>query len=59
MELTTDQMQMIMVDAQTGREPRVQGPEADEFREDLKPDIALAKKNGWVLAIPQEWPEVE
>jgi len=55
MPLTTKQMQMIAVDKQTGREQRVNGPEADKFRKDLDKDFALAKKNGWTISIPGEW----
>jgi len=55
MKLTSEQMQTIVVDEMVGRDPRVKGKAADEFRKDLQPDIKLAKKNGWTIDIPPEW----
>lgn len=55
MKLSSEQMQTIMVDEVIGREPRITGKNADEFRKQLQPDVALAEKNGWVIDIPPEW----
>jgi hypothetical protein len=58
MTLTTDQMTRIVQDEMNGRKtPRETGKEADDFRKAIKPDIELAKKNGWEIRIPSEWPE--
>ena len=40
-----------------GNQPRVQGPEADQFRKELETDIAFAAKTGSVIDVPGEWPE--
>ena len=55
--LTTDQMNTVAVDQILGRPPRIQGPDADELRESIAADMAEAKKNGWTLTIPNEWPD--
>ena len=57
--LTTDQVHMITMDVLQGAEPRVLGPEADAFRMALAKDIALAKKNHWVLELPFEIPNAD
>ncbi len=57
MPLTTEEMNMVMVDLMNGRvPPRVSGPEADKLRESLKDDARAAREAGWVLDVPAEWP---
>lgn len=58
MTLTTDQMQQIVADEMVGRPPRVTGPEADRFRQRIKSDIERAKREGLVVEITNEWPEI-
>ncbi len=53
--LTSEQMQRILSDEVNGKEPTIHGEEADQFREDLKPDLKLAKEKGWIIEIPGEW----
>lgn len=55
MPLTSEEMETIIVDEMQGKEPRVVGDEADEFRESIKEDIELARANGWEIEIPAEW----
>ena len=57
--LTTDQVHIITMDVLQGVEPRINGSEADAFRVALTKDIALAKKNKWVLELPFEIPEFD
>jgi len=54
--LTTEQIQQITTDRMNGKQPRVQCPEADQFRQSLERDIAEAARNGWVIEIPPEFP---
>ena len=58
MTLTTEQVIEILIDATTGREPSVTGPEADELRQAIAKDIEKAKEQGYSIRVPSEW-EVE
>jgi hypothetical protein len=52
-KLTTDEMNDILVDELTDREQK--GPDAKEFRKELRKDIKLAREKGWDITIPAEW----
>jgi len=56
--LTTDEMIQIQVDLMNDKTPRVTGPDADAYRQSLEGDIAKAKKEGWSLDVPKEWPDM-
>jgi hypothetical protein len=58
MALTAEQIVTITIDKVTNSPPRIEGKEADEFRAKLDKDIALCKKNGWVLSLPFEVPDI-
>jgi hypothetical protein len=58
MSLTSEEITIVARDLILGNKPKITSKEADAFREALKVDIALAKKNGWTLELPFEW-EVE
>jgi hypothetical protein len=55
MELTTDQLITISVEATLGKEPTIFGKEADEYRKSVAETLALCKEKGWVMEIPSEW----
>lgn len=55
MPLTAEEMEMILVDEMTGREPSVSGAEADAFRQDLQADLKLAEEKGWTIEVPSEF----
>ena len=58
MNLTSEQMQRITKEEILEMEPSIRGPDADEFREQVKRDIAKAAKDGIMLTIPNEWPDL-
>jgi hypothetical protein len=55
MSLTADEMKSIMVDTLNNRKPRVQSSEALEFQKEIRDDMEMCKKKGWVMSIPGEW----
>lgn len=57
--ITTEDMQRIMTDELLGRPQRVTGPQADKFLQDFRSDRELAEKDGVVLDVPLEWPEMD
>lgn len=57
--LTSEQIEMILMDLLQDKPPRVKGKEADEMREELKKEIAFAEANGLVVEIPSEIPYIE
>ena len=54
-DLTTEEMNQILVDQLVGREPRIWGSEADALRKSLTKDIADAKVSGYQIEIPGEF----
>lgn len=59
MNLTTEQMNRIAVEEINGMEPTIRGPDADKFRDGIKRDIEKAKRDGIMLTVPNEWPDVD
>lgn len=57
--LTTEQMQSLVVSAVTGSEHTVKGAAAEKFLTGLQSDIETAKKAGYMISIPSEWPAPE
>jgi len=57
--LESDQIIMVATDLLNGKEPRVEGQEADDLREQLKKEIKLAEENGWIVDIPAEWEDID
>lgn len=53
--LTSNEMNMLVVDEMNEKPHRVIGPEADEFLKSLRKDIEKAKKERLVLDTPSEW----
>lgn len=58
MPLTTDEMNIVLVDHLNGSKPRITGPDAEQFLKEVQPDIDKANKEGLVVEVPAEW-EVE
>lgn len=50
--LTNREMEIILVDLMLGREPRIKGKLADEFRRKCQKDIDRVKENGGAIEIP-------
>jgi hypothetical protein len=48
-------MKQILEDTMQGKASRIKTAEADAFQKELKIDIDLAKRKGWVIDIPNEW----
>jgi len=53
--LTLDQIEIIATDYLLGKEPRITGKEADDFRKMLEKDVEFMKKNGGVLELPFDY----
>ena len=53
--LSLEQMKQILEDTMQGRASSIKTSEADAFQKELKIDIDLAKRKGWVIDIPNEW----
>jgi len=56
--LTSEEVEMIVLDIVRGVPLRVFGTDADEFSEQFAADIRLANENGWTIELPFEIPDV-
>ena len=57
--LSPRQMEIIMVEVSTGKEPSFHSPEADAYREEFTRDKAALEAKGGTYIIPHEIPETE
>jgi hypothetical protein len=56
--LTSDEIQTIAKEIMNGLPVSIKGVDADKFAAELKEDLALAKKNGWIIELPHEIPDL-
>lgn len=56
--LTVEDVAKIVIDFLRGRAPTIKGKEADELRRRLEKDVAEIKAKGYIVDLPEEWPDI-